>query len=151
LIAVTHSERLHFRIGLSGTYWRKRPIYSVLINDSVHECREVTAPSDEIFYIEFDRDIIEGAGSLKIRLENKDNLDTVQNHDRTEIVQDLLLNIHSVEIDDINLGNLIWTHTEFTPQDPTRPILTKCVNLGWNGTWSLPFNSPFYIWLLENI
>jgi len=27
----------------------------------------------------------------------------------------------------------------------------NCVNLGWNGKWVLPFTSPFYIWLLENI
>jgi hypothetical protein len=148
---MSHQERLHFRIGLSGTYWRKRPVYSILVNDSVRECREVTAPSDEIFYIEFDRDIAEGAGSLQIRLENKTNDDTVQNPDQTEIVRDLLLNIHSVEIDEIDLGNLIWTHSKFTPADPKRPVLEKCVNLGWNGTWTLAFNSPFYIWLLENI
>jgi hypothetical protein len=29
--------------------------------------------------------------------------------------------------------------------------LQNCVNLGWNGKWTLPFQSPFYIWLLESI
>jgi hypothetical protein len=148
---MSNQETLHFRIGLSGTYWLKLPIYAVLVNDSVCETREVTAPSDEIFYVEFDYDITEGAGSLKIRLTNKDYSDTQQNQEKTVILQDMLLNIHSVEVDDINLGNLIWTHTTFRGDDNTRPVLEKCVNLGWNGTWELPFSSPFYVWLLENI
>jgi hypothetical protein len=148
---MANTEKLHFRIGLSGTYWDRRPAYSVLVNDTVVESQEVSAPSDETFYVEFDHELAEGSSSLKIRLENKTFADTVQNQDKTEIVQDMLLNIKSVEIDEINIGNLIWSHTEFCGDDPTRPVLDNCVNLGWNGTWTLPFESPFYIWLLENI
>jgi hypothetical protein len=29
--------------------------------------------------------------------------------------------------------------------------LDNCVNLGWNGTYTLKFASPFYIWLLEKL
>ena len=144
-------ERLHFKIGLAGTYWDKHPIYSILVNDKVVVTKEVASPSEEIFYEEFDVDVEEGSATLKIRLENKDWTDTIQNEDKTEIVKDMLLNIKSVEIDEIDLANMIYTKTEFVGDDADRPVLDKCIELGWNGTWTLPFESPFYIWLLENI
>jgi len=144
-------ERLHFKIGLAGTYWEKRPIYSILVNDKLIETREVETPSEEVFYTEFDADVEEGPAVLKIRLENKDWTDTVQNEDKTAIVKDMLLNIKSVEIDEMDLATMIYTKTEFIGDDAERPVLDKCIDLGWNGTWRLPFESPFYIWLLENI
>ena len=144
-------ETLHFKIGLSGTYWDKRPIYRVSLNNHIIENCEVEIASDEVFYVEFDREIEEGPASLTVRLENKANSDTVENADKTAIVKDLLLNIVSVEIDEIDLGNLIYEKTKFVSDDPTRPTLEQCVNLGWNGTWILEFESPLYIWLLENI
>lgn len=143
-------EKLHFKIGLSGTYWDKKPQYSILVNDQIVETREVSTPTGEIFYAEFDKDTTEGPATLKIRLENKDWTDTIQNEDKTEILNDMLLNIKSIEIDDIDLGQLVWQST-FIGDDPERPVLDRCVDLGWNGTWVLKFESPFYIWLLENI
>jgi len=144
-------ERLHFKIGLAGTYWEKHPIYSISVNDKLIETREVVAPSEETFYVEFDADVEEGPTSLKIRLENKEWQDTVENEDKTGILKDMLLHIKSVEIDEIDLANMIYTKTEFVGDDTDRPVLDKCIDLGWNGTWTLPFESPFYIWLLENI
>jgi len=144
-------ERLHFKISIGGTYWKKVPVYSILINDKVIQSAKVAGASDEVEIIEFDADIEEGPARLQIRLENKDWTDTIQNEDKTEILKDMLLNIVSVEIDEIDLGNLIFTKSEFVGDDSSRPVLDCCVNLGWNGTWTLPFDSPFYIWLLENI
>jgi hypothetical protein len=146
------TEKLHFKIGLAGSYWNKRPVYSISVNDVVAiDKTEVTTASDEEFFVEFDVDVPEGPAVLKIRLENKNWKDTVQNEEKTEILKDMLLHIKSVEIDEIDLANMIYTKTEFVGDDTTRPTLDKCIDLGWNGTWSLPFNSPFYIWLLENI
>ena len=145
-------EKLHFKIGLSGTYWAKKPIYSILVNDQVKETCEITTASDEVFFVEFDCEVSEGPCALKIRLENKENPDTVTD-DTTEefvILKDMLLNIESVEIDEIDLGNLLFT-AKFIGDDPSRPVLDKCKHLGWNGAWTLEFASPFYIWLLENI
>ena len=148
------SEKLHFKINLAGTYWEKRPVYSILVNDKIIETREIEAASGEEFCTEFDVEITEGPATLKIRLENKQDSDVVKddpNKADFTIVKDLLLHIKSVEIDEIELGNLIYTKTEFVGDDPGRPVLDKCIDLGWNGTWTLPFESPFYIWLLENI
>ena len=146
------TEKLHFKIGISGTYWDKRPQYSILINDrEVVAKTEISQESDVVDYVEFTAEIAEGQNQLQIRLENKTDSDTVQNEDCTAIIKDLLLNIHSVDIDEITLGNLVHTKSNFVGNDPARPVLTDCVNMGWNGVWTLKFTSPFYIWLLENI
>jgi hypothetical protein len=145
------TEKLHFKIGLSGTYWSKQPVYSVAVNDDKIETAAIKTESNEVFYVEFDHVVPEGAVALKIRLENKDNYDTVQNDDKTAIVKDILLNIVSVEIDEVDLGMLIYSKSLFTGDDADRPVLDNCINLGWNGTWTLSLESPFYIWLLENI
>lgn len=144
-------ETLHFRIGLAGTYWDKHPEYSILINDVKIKHDTIVTASEETFYIEFDAEVNEGPCSLKIRLENKTDDDTILNENGLQILKDMLLNIHSVEIDEINLSNLIFTKTRFVGDDPARPVLDQCVDLGWNGAWILEFESPFYIWLLENI
>ncbi|CAB4129355.1 hypothetical protein UFOVP112_453 [uncultured Caudovirales phage] len=144
-------EKLHFKIGLAGTHWNKRPIYSAIVNDALILTREVETPSGEVFFIEFDANVVEGSATLKIRLENKDWTDTIQNEDKTEILKDMMLHIKSVEIDEIDIGNMIYTKTLFVGDDPERPELDMCIDMGWNGTWTLTFESPFYLWLLENI
>jgi hypothetical protein len=145
------TETLHFRIGLAGSYWNKRPEYTILINDSEVSRAQIDHASAETFYVEFEHEIVEGPCTLKIRLENKDDSDTIQNEDKKAIVKDMLLHIRTVEIDEIDLGNLVYTKTRFIGDDPDRPTLDKCIDLGWNGAWILEFESPFYIWLLENI
>ena len=144
-------ENLHFCVELAGTYWQKQPQYSILVNDTEIKRDTVVIPSEESFRVEFDVEVDAGPCTLKIRLENKHWTDTIQNEDKTAIVKDMLLNIRGVEIDEIDLGNLIYTKTRFVGDDAERPVLTQCQDLGWNGAWILEFESPFYIWLLENI
>ena len=145
-------ENLKFKIGLSGTYWDKKPQYSVWVNDSKYAGGQITLPSDQIFYVEFQVDCVEESENfLKIKLENKEDSDTVQNLEKTVILKDLLLNIHSIEIDDVALDYLMWSKSQFLPDDTTRPLLDHCVNLGWNGTYTFKFTSPFYLWLLESL
>ena len=140
-------ETLTFKIGLNGTYWGKKPKYSVLLNRTKYGegvCDE------SLSYIEFSVDLLEEQEHcLEIRLENKNNADTLTKDE--EIVKDMLLNIDSIEIDEIELGEIKWSLSEFVADDPKRPTLKRCVNLGWNGSYQLKFTSPFYLWLLENM
>jgi hypothetical protein len=145
-------EQLHFKVELAGTYWAKHPVYTVLFNGTVVKTEEITSPNGESFFVEFDQEVTEGTTyQLQVRLENKADSDTVENEDKTAIIKDMMLHIRSIEIDEINLGDLVWKNGLFTGDDPARPVLDQCVDLGWNGTWVLEFESPFYIWLLENI
>ena len=86
--------------------------------------------------------------NLDIRLLNKTDSDTILN-DEDKIVKDMLLNIEHIEIDGIEIEFLKWSESVFLPDNPQRPALNGCLNLGWNGTYRLKFTSPFYLWLLE--
>lgn len=147
-----NSETLKFRIGVSGSYWDKKPAYSVSV-DGVEQVSDViTADAGVVEYAEFTLAVMEDSPHLlEIKLLNKTDDDVVQSQDKTEIVKDMLLNIESISIDDIALGQLMWEQSEFIAEDPTRPTLKNCVNLGWNGSYQLKFSSPFYLWMLEKM
>jgi hypothetical protein len=146
------TEELKFEVKLSGTYWGKRPQFSVWLDDHVVMQSEIA--SEAIQTVDFTKTVDSGKHTLKIRLENKTIYDTVVEGE--EIVKDMLLNVEDIVIDDISLGNLLWDATYILDephlfQGKTITQLDHCVNLGWNGTYVLKFSSPFYIWLLEKL
>ena len=145
-------ENLSFQIILTGTFWDRHPQFSVWVDDHVVIQSEIASPAEQI--VSFERSITKGNHELKIRLENKTTADTVV--ENGEVVKDMLLNIDDIIIDDISLGNLLWSaeYVLDTPQmykGQTIDHLDGCINLGWNGTYILKFTSPFYIWLLEKL
>ena len=145
-------EKLSFVVALSGTFWERRPQFSVWLDDHMVVSSEIVSVAQQ--EIKFERTIDEGTHTLKIRLENKVSQDTVI--ENNEVVKDMLLNINDIIIDDISLGNLLWSAEYILdhPQQYNGQTITKmdnCVNLGWNGTYVLKFTSPFYIWLLEQL
>ena len=145
-------ENINFKISLTGTFWDRRPQFSVWLDDHVVTQSEIASSAEQI--VSFERKVNEGPHELKIRLENKADADTVI--ENGEVVKDMLLNIDDITIDDISLGNLLWSAEYIL--DKKRIYkgqeidhLDGCVNLGWNGTYTLKFTSPFYIWLLEKL
>ena len=147
-----NEEKLSFVITLSGTFWDRRPQFSIWIDDHAVIQSEIVSTAQQP--ITFEHTIDEGSHTLKIRLENKIATDTLI--ENGEVVKDMLLNIDDIAIDDISLGNLLWS-AEYIPDEKQMyqgkeiDHLDGCVNLGWNGTYILKFTSPFYIWLLEKL
>ena len=160
---MSDKETLHFKIGLSSSSDKKKPRFIVSLNEKQYIDSQITTAANTTDFFEFEAEINEGDCVLTIEFVNKTVHDTVL--DSTgNIVDDLLLNIESIEIDDIDLGSLLWTASDYKPNYPEvykkqiasegkelQESVKNCVNLGWNGKWILPFRSPFYIWLLENI
>lgn len=148
-------ERIHFKIGLSGTYWDKKPQYEILINDKKFFDGIIQSPQEVTDFFEFSVELEEDKTHyLQIRLVNKSDSDVVKDRndkDNFNIIKDMLLNIDSIQIEDIDISHLMWTESKFVGDDPERPVLKNCVNLGWNGTYILEFTTPFYLWLLEKM
>jgi hypothetical protein len=147
-----NEEKLTFAVTLSGTYWDRKPQFSIWLDDHVVAQSEIASTAQQT--VNFERTVLEGDHTLKIRLENKANADT--NIRNGEVVKDMLLNIDDITIDDISLGNLLWSAEYILDekqmyQGKEIDHLDGCVNLGWNGTYFLKFSSPFYIWLLEKL
>lgn len=160
---MSNQETLHFKIGLSSSSDKKQPEFNVYVNGELLVHDHVKSKKYETEYFEFFTNVAEGDCTLAIELKNKSIYDTVIDNDG-KIIDDLLLNIDSIEIEEIDLGSLLWTASDYRPNYPQSyvtamlaqgkelaPSVKNCVNLGWNGKWILPFQSPFYIWLLENI
>jgi hypothetical protein len=149
-------ESLQFDLTLSGTYWNKKPEYSVWLDSECIERKIITTDSDSLFNVSFKRSLHEGPHSLKIRLENKESSDT-QVFEDGSFGNDMLLNIENVVIDDIDIGNLKWTISHYITDQMVivdgKKVnrLESCINLGWNGAYIIDFNSPYYLWLLENL
>jgi len=144
-------ENLKFDISLSGTVWKKLPAFSIWFDEQLMISGEADS-STKTFT--FEREVSEGDHVLKIRLDNKTDDDTLL--ENNNIINDMLLNIDDITIDDISLGNLLWS-AEYILDTPCMykgemiNHLDSCINLGWNGAYTLKFTSPFYIWLLEKI
>ena len=147
-----NTEHIKFRIGISGTYWDKKPQYMLWLDDKLIANDYITASSGEVQYIEFSEHLAEEQQhQIRIRLNNKDDKDVIQNAECTEILKDMLLNIVSIEIDDIDVEQLIYGASKYIPDDPKWPPITECINLGWTGDYIFTFESPVYLWLLENM
>ena len=147
-----NEEKLSFVVTLSGTFWDRRPQFSIWLDDHAVIQSEIISTAQQP--VTFERIIDEGLHTLKIRLENKIATDTLI--ENGEVVKDMLLNIDDITIDDISLGNLLWSAEYILDekqmyQGKEIDHLDGCVNLGWNGTYVLKFTSPFYIWLLEKL
>ncbi len=160
---MSDKETLHFKIGLSGSSELKHPKFKISVNGTEFVDTELKNDANQTEYFEFDALVNDGDNSLIIEFVNKSDRDTILDSNGN-IVEDLLLNIDCIEIDEIDLGSLIWTSSEYYPYYPEKykikmsqegknldESLKNCVNLGWNGRWVLPFGSPFYIWLLEKL
>ena len=147
-----NEEKLTFAVTLSGTYWDHKPQFSIWLDDRVITQSEISSTAQQT--VNFEHAVDEGSHTLKIRLENKTTADTII--ENGSVIKDMLLNVDDITIDDISLGNLLWS-AEYVLDNPqeyqgkTIDHLDGCVNLGWNGTYVLKFTSPFYIWLLEKL
>jgi hypothetical protein len=158
----TNTEKLKFKLELWSTHWDKIPVAEILINDTSHYRAEITGTEDKPSVIEFEHTLEEGKEySLKIVRSGKDKGQTVMEDGK--IIKDQLLHINSIEIDEIDIGALVYEGV-YTPAYPEPwatqqktegvdlPVSFKNVTMmGHNGVWELKFSSPFYMWLLENL
>ena len=156
-------EKLKFKLELWSTYWDESPYIKILINNHVHFKNEIKGTEKEPTVIEFEHELIEEEKyKLIIERGGKNKKQTVVDHEG-KIIKDQLLHIKSIEIDEIDIGALIY-EAVYTPKYP-EPWATQqrragnilpesfknVTTIGHNGTWQLNFASPFYMWLLENL
>lgn len=141
------SETVEIVIDLSPTHWEDRfPGARVYINNILIFGSLIAKPVTVSWTGELD----DGENTISIEMYNKKDGDTVLDGDT--IVNDVLLNIDSISLDGIELDSLLWSKSRYIPTETDAPTeVTDCVNLGWNGVWQLTFDSPIYIWLLENL
>jgi len=157
------TEKLKFKLELYATMWDKAPHAEILIDDKSHYTDYITGSEEKPTVIEFEQEVEEGKSyELIIKRSGKLRNQTVVD-DKGVIVKDQLLNIKSIEIDEIEIGSLVYEGV-YTPDYP-EPWATQqkeagneliesfkdVTQMGHDGTWRFKFESPFYMWLLENL
>tara|TARA_B100000902_G_C26939700_1_gene730392 strand:- start:95 stop:577 length:483 start_codon:yes stop_codon:yes gene_type:complete len=157
------TEKLKFKLELYATMWDKPPHAEILINDESHFAGEITSDEKDPTVIEFEHELTEGNDySLIIKRTGKGKNQTLIN-DKGDILKDQMLHIKHIEIDEIDIGALVYEGV-YTPeyQEPwasqqreagtdLKESFKNVTQMGHNGEWRLTFSSPFYMWLLDNL
>ena len=157
------TEKLKFKLELYSTHWNKKPIVDVKINDKSYFKNEIAGTKENPTLIEFEQECEEGKDyQLILDRSNKDKRQTIVN-EKGDLLKDQLLHIKSIEIDEIDLGALLfegvyrpnypepWATQQREAGHNIPETLKNSIDLGHNGTWTFTFTSPFYMWLLENL
>ena len=157
------TEKLKFKLELYATMWHKPPQAEILSDNHSHFKGDITGDESKPNVIEFEQEVEEGKEyNLIINRSGKGKNQTVIN-EKGDILKDQLLHIKSMEIDEIDIGALVYEGI-YTPKYPEPwatqqreagielPVSFKNVtNMGHDGEWKFKFKSPFYMWLLENL
>ena len=157
------TENLKFKLELHATMWDKPPYAEIMINDHICFKGDITGSEEKPNVIEFEHELTEGEEHhLTIKRSGKGKYQTIINA-KGDILKDQLLNIKSIEIDEIDIGGLVYEGV-YTPQYPEpwatqqkdagidlKESFKNVTRMGHNGTWTFKFKSPFYMWLLENL
>ncbi len=157
------TEKLKFKLELYATMWDTPPHAQILINDTKYFDKDVTGTESAPEVIEFEHECTEGQKyELIIKRSGKTNKQTIIN-EKGDILKDQLLHIKYLEIDEIDLGGIVYEGV-YTPEYPEpwasqqresgrdlQDSFKNVTQMGFNGTWNLGFESPFYAWLLENL
>jgi hypothetical protein len=90
---------------------------------------------------------------LRFVMKNK-TPDHTQLDEQGKIIQDSRITIQNLCFDGIDLGQVFIDHAKYTHDfNGTKDIVTEKFygEMGCNGTVSLKFTTPVYLWLLENM
>jgi hypothetical protein len=156
------TEKLKFKLELYATMWDRPPHAEILIGDKSHFRGDITDTEDKPTLVEFEHELTEGeTATLIIDRSGKSKGQTVIN-ENGDVLKDQLLHIKSIEIDEIDLGALVYEGV-YTPdtqnhgphnrekQEVRTESFKNVTSMGHDGTWRFTFTSPFYMWLLENL
>jgi hypothetical protein len=157
------TEKLKFKIELFATMWDKSPHAEIMIDDKQFFAGDITGTNEKPDTIVFETELEdEKKYDFKIISTGKTQNQTIIN-DKGDILKDQLLHIKSIEIDEIDIGGLVYEGI-YTPQYPEpwatqqrdsgkelKKSFKNVTQMGHNGEWKFTFTSPFYMWLLENL
>jgi len=156
------TEKLKFKLELYATMWDKPPVANIKINEKSYFNEEIASTDDKPTIIEFEHELEEGKSYNLIidRLGKSKNQTIVEDG---KVVKDQLLHIKSIDIDEISIGSLVyegvykpeypklWATQQAKAGNKLPETLKNVTEMGYNGTWTFTFTSPFYMWLLENL
>ena len=139
------TEKLKFKLELYATMWDKPPVADIKINEKSFFKEEITSTNDKPTIIEFEHELEEGKSySLIIDRLGKDTSQCKLKDGK--IIKDQLLFLIKIMLNDMDIEKLIYS-AKYTVGTEVKNEITV---LGQNATWCLEFETPLYMWFLEN-
>jgi len=157
------TEKLKFKLELYATMWDRPPVAEILIANKSFTKKEISGTESNPDVIEFEHEFTEGEEYTLVIKRSGKTSDQCKVNPKGDILKDQLLHIKRIDIDEIDIGGLVYEGV-YKPEYP-EPWFTQqktagldlpetfknVTQMGHNGTWSFKFGSPFYMWLLENL
>jgi hypothetical protein len=115
-----------------------------------YDTDHVTGPHEIIMKI---NDADDQSHVVKFVMKNKTDANT-QVDDAGAIIADARLRVIDMSFDEVALGNMLTEHAVYTHDMNGHGSLAQHKfygEMGCNGTVSLEFTTPMYMWLLENM
>lgn len=156
-------EKINFKLELYGVGWDNAyPECIVYINEDI-KWRGIV---NGLTLVDFDVDLDDESDyELRIQYLNRNADEDVKRDKDSNIIENKQIEITSLAVDDIeldyysilhSLGETSFTdyhYSQLNKQDPEKYPLVHNNNtiLGAEGSWTLKFSTPVYIWLLENL
>ena len=155
-------ETVNFKINLTGIGWNDEyPECIVYINDDL-KWRGYVLDTCVEFDVELEEDT---QHSISVQYINRDSIRDVKRDSDGTISKSKGIEIESILIDDIQLEhyNIVFSqgitsytdyhYAQLNAQDPEQYplVFNRNTFLGAEGRYTLSFESPVYLWLLENM
>ena len=104
--------------------------------------------------VHFSHEMSDDDGNHELRIVMKHKIpEHTELDDAGNIVRDAMLVVSDIKFDEIALENLFLEHTVYTHDfNGSQPTIEDKFfgDMGCNGTVSMKFTTPAYLWLLEN-
>jgi hypothetical protein len=116
-------------------------------------CMYQTEHVTEQYHFSHDISDDDSKHELKIILKGKTNNHT-EIDEQGNIIKDAMISISNIQIDEIDVTQVFHTQTQYHHNfNGTQPDIEDTFHglMGCNGTLSLKFTTPIYLWLLENM
>ena len=134
-----------------------------LLSNTIDNCPSIKIGIDSTEY--FNGEVL-GEQTVKFSASVLDNfnlnIDYAGNNPADLILNDegmpinaVTVTVDSVKIEGIDVTEIAYNHSKFNIDPNEKYIedyqLEECMELGPRGVWTMPMQSPVYIWILENL
>jgi len=142
-------ETITVRAVIDSEYFNNPPHLKIHCNDQVLADLLVTEETVIEKELSIEEDTIY---KLNFTLYDKSECDTVIKEDG-EIVKDTVVKVKNVKLDDIDVTSMLPLNQDkfYYIHDVSQEKKIFYDTMGVNGTSTIEFTSPFYVWLLETL
>lgn len=142
-------EKLNFKIKLLSNAVDTCPDVRVLLDDKEYFSGPVFGEET----VEFDAEI-DNNFTLNVEFAGNDPKNFIL--DRNGLpTNSIEITVENILLEGIDIRDMAYNLSQFQVDPSEKYIenytLTECMDFGFKGVWTLPIESPVYIWILENL